>query len=255
MPAFIADLLDLGATLLSARTLAVLWIGALAGGFASGAAGFAYGVVATAIWLHAIEPLHATMLVVTGGMLIQGGMIWPLRRDIDVRRLAPFLVAGFAGIPIGVSLLVRVDAQALKVALGIFLAIYGGYALAAPRLPRITGGGRAADAGIGFAGGVLGGIGGLSGVLPAIWCQLRGWPKDVSRGVYQPFILAAHVATLSLISVVAIDRAGIFLMLVALPAVVAGAFVGWRIYGKLDERRFRLTFAGLLVVSGLILAI
>ena len=239
----------------TAKTLIVLWLGAFLGGFASGAAGFAFGIVGSAIWLHALDPLHATMLVVSGGLTIQAGTIWPMRREINVRRLAPFVVAGLAGIPIGVWLLVRIDAHALKIALGIFLAIYGVYALATPRLPRVSGGGRTADAIIGFFGGVLGGLGGYSGVLPAIWCQLRGWSKEVSRGVYQPFIVMAHVVTIALIGVVALDRAGVVLFLLALPALMLGAFIGWRVYGRLDETRFRQMFAVFLVASGLVLVL
>ena len=243
------------AAIFTAQTLAVLWLGAFAGGFASGATGFAFGIVASAIWLHVLDPLHVTILIVSGGLFIQTGTIWPLRHDIEPRRLAPFAVAGLVGIPLGVWLLVRVDSHALKIALGIFLAVYGIYALATPRLPRITCGGRVVDSAIGFFGGVLGGIGGYSGVLPAIWCQLRGWSKEVSRGVYQPFIVMAHIGTLSLIGVVALDRAGIVLFLLALPALAVGAFIGWRVYGRLDERRFRQAFAVLLVVSGLILVL
>jgi uncharacterized membrane protein YfcA len=243
------------AAILTPQTLAVLWLGAFAGGFASGAMGFAFGIVASAIWLHALDPLHATMLVVSGGFTIQAGTIWPMRREINARRLAPFVIAGLVGIPIGVWLLVRIDAHALKIALGVFLAIYGVYTLATPRLPRIAGGGRLADGIIGFFGGVLGGIGGYSGVLPAIWCQLRGWPKEVSRGVYQPFIVMAHIVTMALIGVVALDRSGVVLFLLALPALMLGAFIGWRVYGRLDEARFRQAFAVLLVVSGLILVL
>jgi uncharacterized membrane protein YfcA len=241
--------------LLSAKTLIILWLGAFMGGLASGAAGFAFGIVGSAIWLHALDPLHTTILVVSGGMLIQFGTIIPMRRDIDFKRLAPFAVAGLIGIPVGVWLLVRIDAYALKAALGIFLLIYGIYAFAAPRLPRIRAGGKIADAAIGFAGGVLGGIGGYSGVLPAIWTQLRGWPKDVARGVYQPFIVMAHIATLALIGVVALDRAGVVLFVLAVPALLLGAFIGWRIYGRLDEQRFRQVLAALLVLSGVILAV
>ena len=243
------------AAIFAAKTLALLWLGAFGGGFASGAAGFAFGIVASAIWLHALDPLHATMLVVSGGFTIQAGTIWPMRREINARRLAPFVIAGLLGIPIGVWLLVRIDANALKIVLGIFLAVYGVYALATPRLPRITGGGRVADGAIGFFGGILGGIGGYSGVMPAIWCQLRGWSKEVSRGVYQPFIIMAHLATMALIGVVALDRAGVVLFLLALPALMLGAFIGWRVYGRLDETRFRQIFAVFLVVSGLILVI
>ena len=40
-----------------------------------------------------------------------------------------------------------------------------------------------------------------------------------------------------------------------LPATALGGWVGWMIYGKLSERRFQQMFAGLLVVSGLLLLI
>ena len=101
----------------------------------------------------------------------------------------------------------------------------------------------------------MGGLAGFSGLAPAIWTQLRGWPKDVARGVYQPFILAAHIAALLLIGVVALDRLGVVLFLAVAPAIALGGWVGWMIYGKLDERRFQQMFAGLLVVSGLLLLI
>jgi uncharacterized protein len=151
-----------------------------------------------------------------------------------------------------VALLVHVNTHALKVALGLFLAAYGIFALLAPPLPHV-GGGRLADAAIGFAGGVMGGLGGLSGVLPAIWTQLRGWPKEVARAVYQPFIVMAHVTTLVLIGTIALDRRGLALLAIALPALLIGAMVGWRVYGRLDEQRFRQVLALMLVASGVLL--
>src|SRR5882672_8679406 len=101
------------------------------------------------------------------------------------------------------------------------------------RLPLIKGGGRVADAAVGLAAGILGGIGGYSGVLPTIWTQLRGWPKEVARGVYQPFILVAQVATLMMVGAVGLDAAGLLLIAAALPPLAAGAWVGWQIFGRL----------------------
>lgn len=235
-------------------TLLVLWTGGFLGGFASGAAGFAFGIVGSAIWLHVIEPVHATFLVAAGGLAIQAGTIWPLRHSLDRRRLGPLLIAGAIGVPIGVWLLVRTDAHSLKFAIGVFLAIYGTYALLAPRLPHVEAG-RTADALIGLIGGILGGLGGYSGVLPAIWAQVRGWRKDESRSFYQPFIVMAHVITIALIGTVALDRRGLVLFVVALPALALGAWAGWNVYGRLDERRFRQMFAVLLIVSGLTLVL
>lgn len=239
---------------LSWQTLGVLWLGAILGGIASGAAGFAFGIVGSSIWLHALEPVQATFLVVAGGLAIQAGTIWPLRHSLDRRRLVPLLLAGAIGVPIGVWLLVRSDVHSLKFAIGVFLAVYGIYALLAPRLPHLEAG-RGADVAVGLIGGILGGLGGYSGVLPAIWAQLRGWPKDVARSFYQPFIVMAHTVTIVLIGTVALDRKGLILFLLALPALAFGAWIGWNLYGRLDERRFRQMFAVLLICSGLVLVL
>jgi hypothetical protein len=240
---------------LTLQTLGVVWLGAFLGAVAAGGAGFAFALTASAVWLHALEPVHTTMLVVACGTLLHVTLVWPVRRSIEPARLLPFAIGGLIGIPIGVALLTHVDTRGLKGALGLFLVVYGTYALLAPRLPEIRGGGRAADAAVGFVGGILGGLGGYSGVLPTIWTQLRGWRKDVARGVFQPFILMAHVVTLVLVGIAAMDTGGALMTLAALPALYAGAWIGWRIYGRLDDRRFRQVLAALLVASGLTLVL
>src|ERR1700760_871934 len=48
----------------------------------------------------------------------------------------------------------------------------------------VAAGGRGADAAAGFLNGVLGGLTGLAGILVTIWCNLRGWPKDVQRTIF-----------------------------------------------------------------------
>jgi uncharacterized membrane protein YfcA len=243
------------AALFTWPALAMLWLGAFIGAIASGGAGFAFALSASAIWLHVLDPIRATLLVVACSALLQFFTIWPLRHHIDRRRLTPFLIGGVLGIPIGVQLLAHTDANLLKTVLGSFLVLFGSYALVAPRLPVIVAGGQVADGAVGFAGGILGGLGGYSGVLPTIWTQLRGWPKDVARAVFQPFIIVAQLVTLVLVGLVALDRATVLLFLFTLPALAAGAWLGWTIYGRLDERRFRQALAALLVVSGLTLVL
>lgn len=243
------------AGLFSFPTLGMVWLGAFLGAIASGGAGFAFAVVASSIWLHVLDPVRATLLVVACSALLQFGTIWPLRHYIDRRRLWPFVAGGLVGIPVGVQVLAYTNPEHLKVGLGGFLALFGLYALAAPRLPVIAGGGRTADAVVGFSGGVLGGIGGYSGVLPTIWTQLRGWPRDVARGVYQPFIIVAQIVTLVMVGIVALDAATVMLFFITLPPVMAGALLGWNLYGRLDDQLFRRALALLLVVSGVALIV
>lgn len=231
-------------------TLSFLWLGALVGGVAAGGSGFAFGLAASSIWLHRIDPLHSAILVTGCGVLLHLCTIWPQRRHIDAGRLWPFVVGGLAGVPIGVHLLAHTDSGALKMVLGLFLLAFGTYAVVAPRLHTFSAGGRKADAAVGFIGGILGGIGGYSGVLPTIWTQLRGWPKETARGVYQPYVIIIQAITLIGIILVTFDRAGLLLLIAVLPPLLVGTWIGWQIYGKLDERRFRQLMGLLLIASG-----
>ena len=235
------------------QNLVVFWVGAFLGAFAAGGAGFAFALAASAVWLHVLDPLHTTAMVVASGTLLHGILIWPIRRSIEMARLWPFIAGAAFGIPLGVALLSHTRPDITRTAIGGFLVAYGLYALTAPQLPYFGRGGRAADALVGFAGGILGGLGGYSGVLPTIWTQIRGWPKEVARGVYQPFIVFAQVVTLLLIGAITVDRAGILLFASTLPALALGAWLGLRVYGHLNDRRFRPVLSVLLLLSGLTL--
>jgi uncharacterized membrane protein YfcA len=237
----------------SLATLLVVWLGAFLGAFAAGGAGFAFALAASAVWLHVLDPLHTTAMVVASGTLLHGVLIWPIRRSIEIARLWPFIAGAAFGIPVGVALLSHTRADVIRAGIGVFLVAYGLYALAAPQLPYFGRGGRAADAMVGFTGGVLGGLGGYSGVLPTIWTQVRGWPKEVARGVYQPFIVFAQVVTLAIIGTITIDRGGVLLFATTIPALALGAWMGLRVYGRLNDRRFRQVLSAMLLLSGLTL--
>jgi len=235
---------------LSAGTIALVSLGAFVGAVSAGAAGFAFALTASAIWLHVIDPVRSALLVVASGGLLHTILVWRMRAMIDRARLAPFLIGGLIGVPIGVALLTVVDPLVVRRMLGAVMVAYGGYALLAPALPHVTAGGRRADAAVGLVGGMMSGLGGYSGVPTTIWAQLRGWPKERARGVYQPFILAIHVATLVLVGGLAFDRTSALLLAVTLPALLVGGWLGYRLYGRLNERQFQRLLAVMIAVSG-----
>lgn len=57
------------------------------GAFVAGVAGFAFGLVAAAIWPHVLTPLQTATLIVVYGLIVQGYAVWKLRRALDRRRL------------------------------------------------------------------------------------------------------------------------------------------------------------------------
>lgn len=222
--------------------------------FAAGLAGFAYALVASAIYLHVLSPVQAVPLVLAGSLAAQTITLFSVRREIDWPRLWPFLVGGIAGIPIGVHLLTQVDAGTFRVAVGVFLVMYSVYQLARAKPAVLRGGGRAADGAVGFVGGVMGGLAGLSGAVPTVWCGLRGWSKDTQRGVYQPFIFVMQLLALVWLGGLgAVESETGALFLICLLGLLPGAWLGLRLYRRVDDAQFRRIVLALLLGSGVAL--
>jgi uncharacterized membrane protein YfcA len=233
--------------------LVLFLLAAFIGGFASGLAGFAMGFVVSAIWLHLITPLQTTALIVGYGLWTQGYGVWKLRHSMSWQNVAPFIWGGTIGVPIGTMLLAYVDPSFLRGGIGLLLVVYGLYGLTKPALRPVTAG-VAADSGTGFLNGVLCGMTGLPGFIITIWCQLRGWTKDAQRAVFQPVMLAAMAVTaISLGLTGAVTAETVRLYFLGLPALLAGLWLGFKLYGKLDDVAFRKVVLGLLLVAGLAL--
>ena len=137
--------------------------GAFAGGFISGLAGFGTGLVALGIWLHVLAPATAATLVVVCSVASQAQTIPAIWHAIDRARIWLMLAGGLLGVPVGTRLLTHLDPAAFRLGMGVLLLAYSGFMLLSRFRARITWGGRLADGAVGFAGGILGGLAGLSG--------------------------------------------------------------------------------------------
>src|ERR1051326_410649 len=72
--------------------LVVFLFGTFAAAFVTGLTGFAFGMAAAGIWLHALPPAQTTVLIAAYALLVQGYAVWKLRHSIDLRRLLPFVI-------------------------------------------------------------------------------------------------------------------------------------------------------------------
>ena len=96
------------------------------------------------------------------------------------------------------------------------------------------------DAGIGFSGGILGAMAGLSGALPTMWISMRDWTKQQSRAVLQPYnLLILGISALLLAIDGVYDRATLTAMAIALPATLLAAQGGLWAFARLDDQQFR----------------
>ncbi|TWO69007.1 sulfite exporter TauE/SafE family protein [Caenimonas sedimenti] len=226
--------------------------GAALAGFVQGLSGFGFGLTAMALWAWTLEPRLAAALSVFGSLTGQIVAAITVRRGWDLPRLAPFLLGGLAGLPLGIYLLPQLDIPMFKAVLGTLLVILCPLMFLAPKLPRIRHGGRAADGAAGAIGGVLGGLGGFSGVVPTLWCTLRGWQKDEQRAVIQNFNLAMQVVTFaSYLATGIVDASMLPLFAVVAPAMLIPVLLGARLYIGISEAAFRQVVLGLLTLSGI----
>jgi uncharacterized membrane protein YfcA len=225
------------------------------GGVTTGLAGFAMGLVVSGIWLHILTPIQTATLIVGYGLLVQSYGIWKLRHALNWRNVAPFITGGAIGVPIGAMLLAYINPAYLRTGVGLLLVLYSTYGLARPKLKPVQSG-VPADVGIGFLNGLLGGLTGLAGIIVTIWCQMRGWSKDMQRTVFQPVILAAFVMSAISLSIAgAVTAEMVKLFLLGLPMLVAGTWLGMSLYGHLDEAGFRKIILILLLLSGSFLVV
>jgi len=232
----------------------LVFAGALAAGIVSGLTGFGTALTALGIWLYAIPPEVAATLVILCSVAAQMQTLPMIWRAIRWRSVLIFVVPGLIGVPIGTWLLPHIDPRLFKIGIGGFLVVYSGYVLARRVQRRLSFGGDAADGVVGFAGGVLGGLAGLSGVLPVVWTDLRGLTKEQRRAVVQIFNSA--ILSLALLSHAVsgfLTREVAVAAVAALPGSIGGAWLGAAMYRRLHDRSYQRVIMALLLLSGLVL--
>lgn len=143
-----------------AAAYALLLAGALAGGFVSGLAGFGTALMTLGIWLYVMPPSVAVPLILICSVISQVSTLPSMWKSFDFTLVWPFVVGGLLGVPIGTMLVAHADPRIFKLTVGAFMLAFP-LALYVSKPMAIAAGGRPADAGIGFAGGILGGLAGL----------------------------------------------------------------------------------------------
>jgi hypothetical protein len=233
---------------------ALLVFGALAGGFVSGLAGFGTALMALGIWLYILPPSIAVPLVLICSVVAQLSTLPSMWKSFDLSLVWPFLIGGIAGVPLGTMMIASADPTVFKLSVGVLLLVFPTALYFNSRPLAIKLGGRIADGAIGFAGGILGGLAGLSGPLPILWANIRGWNKHERRGIFQLFnftVLAMALLLQTASGIVALDV--VWLAAIAFPGTLIGAWLGARVYHALSDRHFGDVVLGLLFLSGLAL--
>src|SRR5262249_25462104 len=127
MPMRIVEAMGYAMDGLQTLDLALFSAGTFAAAFVTGLAGFAFGIIAAAIWLHFLAPAQVAPLTAGFALIVQGVSVWKLRCAVKVCRIWPFVLGSAIGVPPGAELLRFAPAAQMRIAVGGLLIAFALY--------------------------------------------------------------------------------------------------------------------------------
>jgi uncharacterized membrane protein YfcA len=175
-------------------------------------------------------------------------------RGIQFREASGLVLASLFGIPLGLVMLARADAQFVKLVLGLIIILFSVYSLTTKRSRSLADDHRGWLIACGFASGVLGGAYGMNGPPLVIYGALRRWSPQDFRATLQAYFLPVSIAGLTGYSVIGLWTPEVTQYFfwsfpgVAL-ATLAGRVINRRVQG---DRFMKTVFAGLLAIGAVL---
>jgi uncharacterized membrane protein YfcA len=243
----------------SPGTLIALLVIVGASGLMSGLSGFGFSAIgALCLWL--IPPKLGVPLLMGMSTANQLMSIGQLKADMKPLREwwphgpGPYLLGGFAGVPVGLLILHTLPTSSLMAIFGGFLVLYAGYSMLKPESLSISSQ-RSWPAAllVGATGGIIGGFTAFPGAAIVIWTGLQQLPKSESRAIVQPYILGLQLVSLALLAIQhpeTFGRTYWSLLLLCCPVVLPCTLLGVYLYRLLSDINFRRIAYVLLGTSG-----
>ncbi len=230
----------------------------LLAGFAKGAVGFAFPMIAVSLLSLALpvsEAVAVSLLPTVAANLaqaLQGGGRAALA---TLRRHAGLNVCSMLGVAVGAAIAPGADERALALGLGLATLGCAAWQAAGARL-RLGWPADVAGAAAGATGGVFGGLIGFA--TPPIllyYAALPLAPRDFTRALGATFLVASAAAAAAHAGWGALDGAAALWGLLAAAPTALGLAVGAAAARRLDQARFhRLCLAGIVLCGGVILS-
>ena len=210
--------------------------------------GFGFALVLAPLLVLFLDPEDTVVIVNILAMLAAAAIVWRLRRHIAWRTAGTLFAASFVGMPLGLLVLLTVDARVLQVLIAVAV-LSGTLALARG---FTVGGGSAIAAAAGVAGGFLRTSTSAAGPPIIMYLQARRLPLDTFRATGSFFLMATGAVALVLFAATGRLEADIGLAVgAAVPGVAIGTAVGASLAGRISETWFRRAVTALLIATAI----
>lgn len=217
-----------------------------------GVAGFGSGLIAIPLLTLSL-PLTFVVPCINvldvSASLVHG---WRHRQYTQWKELLPVLPFTAAGVLLALYLLKSLHPAILVHALGVFILMFAVYTFIGPELKQRCS--RRWAVLSGSLGGMIGTMFGTGGPLYVIYFQMRGLPKSMFRSTIATlFLLDGGLRFTGYVASGFYTREMLLWIILALPLMALGLFIGGRIHTGITQRQFQRAISVLLVISSIAL--
>jgi uncharacterized membrane protein YfcA len=211
--------------------------------------GFGFALVMTPLMTIAWDAKPAIAASVILSTLALFPLLVDARGHVYLPRVGTLTLASLAGIPVGLTLLERLDGDTLTLIIAFTVIASSVLLYFAPQIggERDTTAGRVAS---GFIGGALGASTSMGGPPVVLYLITRVREVGPFRATLIAYFLPGNILTIIGLLAVGLITGDVLLLCAAgAPAVVLGLVAGTAVRGRIPAERFRVFVLGLLAVT------
>ena len=214
--------------------------------------GFGYALAAAPLLALAINPKDVVMLVLFTGLLVKAVMAWHTRREGCFSNIFLMFMASITGALPGAFVMAYISNDALKIFIGIVLVAVTVLMYRQVTVKIVNH--RIAQAVVGLNSGFLASTTSLNGPPIVLYYMNEAAEKETIRANLARYFVLGNTASLVLsyflgtlnVSNLAVN------VVVSIPALLIGFWVGEKAFSKVDGQMFRKLALGVISVSGMI---
>lgn len=232
---------------LTAAALVVMLAGLALGALARGYSGFGFSAILVSSWALVTDPARAVVVALcleVLASLMQAVSVW---KEVPWKRVGLLMAGAVIGTPIGVYFLAHIPRELMKVFIALFVLISAALLFKGFRLKSKAN--SASTVAVGVASGVANGAVAMGGLPVALFLTASDdTPRRFRASVIAYFFLLDIAGLIFLARQRLISADTIWLVVIALPILALGVWLGGRHFLDTTPEAFRWTTLVLLMV-------
>ncbi len=210
-------------------------------------AGFGFALLVVPLTTAMIGPKETVLLVTLLALAMNAVQSIRLRQFVQRGAAGGMIAGSFAGMPVGLAVLLAVEPAVLKA--GAAIAVLVATALLARGL-TIPSNGTKSDITAGIVSGVLNTSTGINGPPIAIYLHNRMAPPQFRGTIAVFFLFSAVGAVILLTTASAVDGRSVRTAFVGVPVIFVASAYGNILFARTNAEQFRRVTLAILVLSG-----